>query len=237
MTVLVAEIGMNHDGNFDLAHELIRQAKLAGADIAKFQLGWRHKPDEINHITLERAQRLKAVCAHHEIEFMSSIITDEAFELAKELDFKRYKIASRTVKENPKLVERVLAEGKETFISLGWWDGEGWPFGNPTEKLRYIHCVSQYPTYPSGLKGFPKEFSPDALYGYSDHFLGVSACFLALSRGARFIEKHFTLNKTSQVIRDHTLSATPAEFRLLNEEGRQLQRVAEVVLGRRDPEL
>ena len=39
--LFIAEIGMNHNGNLDLCNELIRQAKWAGADIAKFQLGWR----------------------------------------------------------------------------------------------------------------------------------------------------------------------------------------------------
>ena len=39
--LFIAEIGMNHNGNLDLCNELVRQAKWAGADIAKFQLGWR----------------------------------------------------------------------------------------------------------------------------------------------------------------------------------------------------
>ena len=45
--LFVAEIGLNHDGNPDIAHELIRSAKQSGAHIAKFQFGWRNKPDEI----------------------------------------------------------------------------------------------------------------------------------------------------------------------------------------------
>ena len=49
--IFVAEIGMNHNGNFGLFFELIKQAALSGADIAKFQLGWRFKPGEINNIT------------------------------------------------------------------------------------------------------------------------------------------------------------------------------------------
>ena len=48
--LFIAEIGLNHNGNFDLGCEMIRQAKLAGADIAKFQLGWRDKPGEINRL-------------------------------------------------------------------------------------------------------------------------------------------------------------------------------------------
>ena len=46
----IAEIGMNHNGNFSLCYELIKQAKLSGADIVKFQLGWRDKKGEINQI-------------------------------------------------------------------------------------------------------------------------------------------------------------------------------------------
>ena len=48
--IFIAEIGMNHNGNFGLLHELIKQASLSGANIAKFQLGWRDKPNEINKI-------------------------------------------------------------------------------------------------------------------------------------------------------------------------------------------
>ena len=52
--ILVAEIGLNHDGNFDLIYELIRQAKNSGANIAKFQVGWRDKPGEINNLTKDK---------------------------------------------------------------------------------------------------------------------------------------------------------------------------------------
>ena len=48
--IFIAEIGMNHNGNFNLCYELIKQAKLSGADIAKFQLGWRDKKGEINQM-------------------------------------------------------------------------------------------------------------------------------------------------------------------------------------------
>ena len=48
MIRFIAEIGMNADGNFDRNYELIKQAKIAGADIAKFQLGWRDSKEDIN---------------------------------------------------------------------------------------------------------------------------------------------------------------------------------------------
>src|SRR5690242_1901437 len=107
--MFVAEVGLNHDGNFNLAYELIRQAKAAGATIAKFQFGWRNKPDEINCIDLARARQLKAWCDYWDIEMMASIITEEAFELARAVGLGRYKIASRTVADEPDLCRAVIA--------------------------------------------------------------------------------------------------------------------------------
>lgn len=228
--LFVAEIGMNHEGNFDLAYELIRQAKHAGADIAKFQFGWRDKPDEINHIDVNRAKQLKAWCEYLEIEMMASIITEEALELVREINPHRYKVASRTVVGNPELCRSILSDGKETFVSLGMWDEPHWPFGPPDgERLRYLYCRSKYPCYPEDIVGMPSNFSPDAYYGYSDHCHGISAALVAVARGAELVEKHFTLNKASQVIRDHTLSATPDEFHMLTQTGREIARLVTVM--------
>ena len=69
--IFIAEIGMNHNGNWDLAYELIKQAKFSGADIAKFQLGWRDGKGEINRIDLDILQMLKKWCDYFEIEFMA----------------------------------------------------------------------------------------------------------------------------------------------------------------------
>ena len=227
--IVVAEIGMNHDGNWDLCHELIRQAKLAGADIAKFQFGWRDQPNEINHITSEIAAKLRAWCDYWEIEIMASIVSEAALELARRINMRRYKIAARTVLDKPKLVENILAEGKETFVSVGMWDRDYWPFGPPTDRRRYIYCRSRYPTYPKDMVDMPRQFTPREYYGYSDHMHGIEGCLIAIARGAQYIEKHFTLNRADQTIRDHLLSATPCEFRQLTEQGRAMARLVKVI--------
>ena len=118
LVLFIAEIGMNHNGNFDLAYELIKQAKYADADIAKFQLGWRDEKGEINCIDADILQKLNRWCEYFQIEFMVSIFTKHAFELAKTIDFKRYKIASRTVKHDLNLVKKIISQDKETIISL-----------------------------------------------------------------------------------------------------------------------
>lgn len=232
MLTLTAEIGLNHDGKWDRAYELIRQAKLCGADIAKFQFGWRHRDGEINHITPQLARRLRDWCDFWEIEFMASIIDEDVLNLVEEVSPKRLKIASRTVVDKPDLVKRLLDSGKETFVSLGFWDRDDFPFGPPNDQLRYIWCVSQYPTYPAALAEMPPRFSERRFFGYSDHTHGVEACLLAISRGARFVEKHFTLDKTYQSVHnDHILSATLEELRAIHDHGRPLARLAAVANG------
>ncbi len=224
----VAEIGLNHDGNFDIAYELIRKAKQCGADVAKFQFGWRNKPDEINYITEDIAIHLKKMCDFQNIEMLASIIDDDGLKLSQKINLKRLKIASRTVVDRPDLCKKILSENKEVYCSLGFWKSKNLPFGEPNEKLKYIFCISKYPTYPESIKELPKEFNNKKYYGYSDHTHGIATPIIAITRGAKFIEKHFTLNKSSQVIRDHILSATPDEFADLVKYGSEINNIINI---------
>ncbi|HIJ82603.1 MAG: NeuB protein [Magnetococcales bacterium] len=221
--LFIAEVGMNHNGNFAVAYELICQAKQAGADIVKFQLGWRWGPGEINQITPEIIAELKRWAEFVGIELMFSVIVPEAFVMLEPFDLPRFKVASRTVVDYPDLVKKILATGKETFVSLGFWEREGLPFP-PAKNLRYLWCVSKYPAAPWDIKGMPKDFATSPYDGYSDHSLGIECPLLAISRGARVIEKHFTLDKSDTHIRDHALSATPEEFARMVTLGRGMAR-------------
>lgn len=210
--IFIAEIGMNYNGNIDLAFELIKQAKLAGADIAKFQLGWRDKPGEINNIDKKKLDKLISWGKYFEIEIMFSIISENAFNLIDQFNLNKFKVASRTVKENLNLVKKILSKKKLTFISLGMWNKKTLPI-KKNKFIKYLWCNSKYPTHPSDLKKLPKDFTKTNYDGYSDHSIGIETCILAVSRGAQIIEKHFTLDKSDRTIRDHLLSATPSEFR------------------------
>ena len=152
----IAEIGMNYDGNFDLIYELVRKAKFSGAEIVKFQFGWRDKPGEINCITEKVAKDIKSWCDYIGIEMMVSPITPNGYKLAKKLNLKKCKIASRTVIEYPKLCKEIINNKayEEVFCSLGFWRKKKLPFGK-LKKLKYLYCVSKYPTYPKDLKSFP----------------------------------------------------------------------------------
>lgn len=221
--LFIAEIGLNHNGNFGLFHELVRQAANAGADIAKFQLGWRCAEGEMNRILPEDIETILKICNHYEIEPMFSIITPEAYEVAKKFDFKRYKIASRTVIDYPDMIKELLKEEKETMISLGFWEDEKLPF-EKKDYIRYLWCKSLYPCPPWEITDLPKNFAIGPYDGYSDHTVGIETALLSIARGAKIIEKHFTLDKSDVTIRDHALSATPDEFKNMVELGRGIHR-------------
>jgi len=221
--IFIAEIGMNHNGNLDLCYELIKQAKLAGADIAKFQLGWRDGKGEINQINLDYLKLMEKWCKYFEIEFMVSVITNKALLLAKKINFNRYKVASRTVKDNLSLVKKIINEDKETIISLGMWEKNSPPLVK-TDKIKYLWCKSKYPAQPWDLIDLPKNFNDSIYDGYSDHSIGIEVPLIAISRGAKIIEKHFTLDKSDTTIRDHSLSANSNEFKLMVDLGRDIHK-------------
>jgi N,N'-diacetyllegionaminate synthase len=222
--LFIAEIGLNHNGNWGVAYELIRQASRAGADIAKFQLGWRAGPGEMNEITPAILGQLKRWCDYFGIELMFSVFTPEAYRLLRPLNLARYKIASRTVKDQLELVRTIAAEGKMTIISLGMWEGPELPI-EKADHIRYLWCRSRYPCEPPDLIGLPRDFGATSYDGYSDHSIGIEAALLAIARGATIIEKHLTLDKSDMTIRDHALSATPDEFRTMVQSGRDLHRL------------
>lgn len=207
MSVLfVAEIGSGHNRDGALMFELIRQASIAGADIAKFQFGWDWS-DRTRYVDPWAAD-LRDWCDFFGIELMASIWSLHGLETARDVGMRRYKIAAQKADDRA-LVAEVLADGKPTFISSTRWKGSN---------VLPLYCVSEYPTYP-GLT-MPRWF--DDFYGYSDHAHGIAVCLTAIARGAKYIEKHLTLDKTQDATRDHRFSATPEEFSEMVRIGREM---------------
>lgn len=217
----IAEIGMNHNGNHDLIPALIKSAAESGADYAKFQVGWREGADEINNLSDATLENIVRLCKFYDVAPLFSTITERAFDRVSKLGLRTIKVASRTVKHESDLVRRIVDYADEAIISLGMWDGAEVPF--KSANIKYLFCISKYPAYPWDLTGFPTSFGDrEKYYGYSDHTVGVEACLIAIARGARIVEKHFTLDKSDTTIRDHSLSATPSEFRTLVTLGRTI---------------
>jgi sialic acid synthase SpsE len=93
------------------------------------------------------------------------------------------------------------------------WSGLEFPQVSASGGVDFLYCISKYPTPLSDLKLGQVDFTRYA--GFSDHTIGVEAAMAALARGARIIEKHFTLDK-SMYGPDHAGSMTPGELATLS---------------------
>ena len=214
---IIAEIGQNHNGDLELACELIKKAKVCGADVAKFQLYDAKNlfPKEGNEwyeynckteLSFEDVEMLDRVCKEEGIEFMASVFDIKRISWLEDLNVKRYKIASRSIHEE-NLINAVIETGKPVLISLGMWKQESFP--SYSGNISYLYCISKYPTPLKELDFSKIDFSSYA--GFSDHTEGVVAPITALARGAKIIEKHFTIDKTMHGP-DHSGSMTPEEL-------------------------
>jgi len=228
---LIAEIGNNHEGDFDLAQEMVRQAVEAGVDAVKFQIF--RTEEYVGFKDLARFERLKGfeltpeqfaelACQSHDagVAFIATPFDLSSAMLTTEI-CDAIKISSGDNTFYP-LIDKVATAGKPTILSTGMLDVNGLqrPYGILAEalgeeNLALLHCVTSYPVEPkdanvAAVRALMKSFGCEI--GYSDHTLGAEACLAAVACGGRIIEKHFTLDHNYSDFRDHQLSANPVEM-------------------------
>lgn len=216
--LISAEIGSLHKQDQALAYEMIRRTAEAGADIAKFQLGW-PKEDAVRHID-PWALFLSESCAFFGIEFTASLWSLQGLNLARMLNMRRYKVshqvASATDPEVKRLFAAILSDGKETFISSVP------PIRGAIKNARWLYCVPKYPAYPRDLQ-IPGGMGAEAeYYGYSSHTHGIGDALIAVARGAEYIEKHVTL--------DRELTTRDAGYAITFEELSELVRLSKEIV-------
>lgn len=216
---IIAEIGQNHNGDMGQAKELIQSAAENGADVAKFQLYDAKAlfPKEGNpwyeyncktELSRDQLEELFEECQRVGIEFMTSVFDVERIDWTEALGVNRYKIASRSIKDDA-LIQAFIKTDKQIIASLGMWDGDAFPVINTKIGVQYLYCVSKYPTDLEDLH--LSEVSFDRYAGFSDHSIGIVASIAACARGAGILEKHFTLDKTLYGP-DHEGSMNPTEL-------------------------
>jgi N,N'-diacetyllegionaminate synthase len=235
---VIAEAGSNHNGELETALELVRKAAEAGADAVKFQdfaldslfavdeytetlgIGDRGWTKHVNRVSVPESwhDAIAEEARRQGIRYFSTPFSIEAVDtLDGFIPF--YKIASCDITFHP-LLERVASKGKGVFLSTGASSleeiAEALRVLHP-ERLPFVcllHCVMLYPAPPAALNlsfidtlrerfGLP--------VGFSDHSEGTEAALVALGKGIRAIEKHFTLDR-SQSGADHAYSLDPGEF-------------------------
>ncbi|MEQ8601984.1 MAG: N-acetylneuraminate synthase family protein [Marivibrio sp.] len=238
-TALIAEIGVNHEGDPDKAAELLRLAAAAGADAVKFQSYTAERfvstddPDRLARVmrfALDEAahRRLAAEAKAAGVAFLSTPVTEDWVPLLAELGA-AIKIMSGDL-TFPETIKAAASTGKPVLLSTGGgtlaeveravgWVREVAGEAALAERLAILHCVSAYPTPMSeaNLTAIPTlaaHFAPVAV-GYSNHVIGPEAVIAAVALGAQVVEVHFTDRKEGREFRDHSLSADPADMAYL----------------------
>lgn len=240
-TVFVAEIGVNHEGDIAAAKRMISLAKEAGAHAAKLQsytparYATASDPERLKRVTrfsLTEAQHRQL--ADHarltELPLFSTPLTEDWVPLLSEL-FPVIKIASGDITFRPVLSAAartgkpiILSTGGSTFDeinqAIAWLRDE---IGEEalTDRIMILQCTSSYPCPVDevNLASIPFLAEKTGLrVGFSNHMIGLEACFAAIALGACLIEAHFTDSRSGRSFRDHELSLEPAEFaRLVSE--------------------
>lgn len=232
---IIAEIGVNHEGDVEVASRLLAEAARAGAHAVKFQSYTPARfvsadtPERLERVTrfgLDAAahRRLAAEARGLGVAFLSAAITEDWVDLIAELA-PAIKIASGDLTFEP-VIRAAAATGKPVILSTGLgtveeidhavaWVADEVGAAALAERLVLMHCVSAYPTPTEEANVLSVPFLA-ARYGvtagYSNHVIGPEACWAAIAQGARVVEVHLTERKTGRDFRDHALSFEPADL-------------------------
>ena len=238
MVFITAEIGINHNGDIEIAKKLIDVAKEAGCDAVKFQKRTVEKvyskdvldsPRESPWGTTTRDQKIglefnekqydiiNDYCNKKNIEWYASAWDIDSQIFLRKYNFKHNKVASAML-THKKLLEKIAQEKRHTFISTGMSTME--EIRQAVEIFRRHNCSfelqhsnSSYPMNPDEanlrcIETLRKEFNCNV--GYSGHeAIGYIICATAVVLGATSIERHLTLDR-SMYGSDQASSLEPA---------------------------
>jgi N-acetylneuraminate synthase len=250
-TFVIAEIGNNHNGSLEFAKQLIDQAVAVGADCAKFQmrdlkslyrnagnandasedLGSQYTLDLLTRFQLTTDEMFTAFdyCQTQGILPLCTPWDIESLSLLEEYGIQAYKVASADL-TNYDLLTALAKTGKPLICSTGM-SAESEIIDAVALLNRLgamyvlLHCNS---TYPAPFKDVNLNYIDrlkeigNCPVGYSGHERGIHVAIAAVAKGAKVIEKHFTLDKTMEG-NDHKVSLLPDEFRLMIEGIRQVE--------------
>ena len=220
---VIAEIGINHEGEYIKARAMIYDAYVAGAECVKFQC--HEVDDEMSYharevvpihtdesiyeimercsLSLEEDLKLKEYTESLGMIYLSTPFSRKAADRLLSMDVEAYKIGSGECNNYP-LIEHIAKFGKPVILSTGMNDLRS--IQKSVDILRennvpyaLLHCTSLYPTpYEkvrlAALNDLKKAF-PDAVLGLSDHSIGNYTCLASVVYGASILEKHFTSDK------------------------------------------
>lgn len=232
---VIAEIGVNHDGEVERALMLTDAAADAGADAVKLQLfetdrlmskaaklaAYQKNAGETDPLAMLRRLELsiddmaKVVHRAHArgIHAIVTVFSVELVEVAERLEWDAYKSASPDIINRP-LLETMANTGKPLIVSTGASEldevtrAAGWLEGI-RDRLAFLQCVSSYPAPENAIGGVAAIHHATGLpTGYSDHTQDVDTGLIAAQAGACVLEKHLTYDRGAQGP-DHAASLEP----------------------------
>jgi sialic acid synthase SpsE len=220
--LVIAEVGINHEGSVEKAFRMIDDAAKCGCEVLKFQthvIEDEMIPNDVVPgnasesiwdimsrcvLTAEEEEKVKTYVESKGMVFLSTPFSRAAAIQLERLGVEAYKIGSGECNNYP-LIEHIASYGKPIILSTGMNDVASIAtsvdiFRRHAVPFALLHCTSIYPTPYDKIRldaiGDLRLAFPDAVLGLSDHSLSVYPCLGAVALGASILERHFTSDKT-----------------------------------------
>ena len=238
---VIAEIGNNHNGSFELALEMVDAAHEAGANCVKFQmrnmssvyrkkslakqgedLGTEYVLDLLERFQLSQDEHKQVAkyCEDKGVLYMCTPWDSDSIVALEALDVQAYKVASADLTNLP-LIEKLIATRKPLILSTGMSSVEEIKIttsflNSRNAEFGLLHCNSTYPApfHDINLNWIKKLKDIHPLVGYSGHERGIAVTLAAVGLGAKVVERHFTFDRKMEGP-DHAASLERAEFKAL----------------------
>ena len=232
---LIAEAGINHNGNLKTALKLVDVAKENGADAIKFQTYITEKRIHKKYkkifnilkkceLKFKDFQIIKDYCKHKKILFFSTPFDKESVNFLNSIKVNLFKIASFDI-GNYDLIDEIIKTKKPTIISTGMASLKEINkvykrYKKEKIELCLLHCISSYPnkdesSYLSNINFLKQNFKCEI--GISDHTNDIKIPIYGNLLGANIIEKHLKISKAHNCV-DAPVSITGTQLRELREE-------------------
>ena len=242
--LFIAEAGVAHFGDMDLAVQLVELAASAGADVFKTQVfdvdeliaaelpEWRERLRPRN-LSLPQFQELKALCDEKGLIFMATAHNESRIPWLEALEVPAIKVGSGE-RGNPAYLRRLAGLGKPMIVSTGMYDEDDVRealdacAAGGCDRVALLHCITAYPTPEEDVNLAAMDRLAELFegpVGYSDHTVDHLALLSAVARGAEVVEKHITILRDVPNAQDWKVSAGPEDLARLVADVRRVERM------------